>query len=1689
VGRTYLYAVRASDPERDPLQFTLLSAPRGNMTLGATSGLLRWTPDAADAGAAVPVVIQVADGQGNLATQRFEIEVGTNAGNLPTNTNSPPVITSTPVYRATLDRPYVYSAAARDPEGAVVSWSLREPPVGMTIDGATGKIEWIPTAAGEQLVTVIATDPLGARAIQSYLLLTARNEAPQITSTPPTTAVAGGLYRYDVSARDPEGDPLQYTLIAPPSGMTIDSVGRLRWNVPSTSLTPVNVVVEVADAFGATARQTFAITPTADVTPPRLKLVTSSQTVDSQGRVVVDLGTPLLFQVQSTDDVGMPTLSLTVDGVALPLDTGASARWTVSRVGAVTVVATATDAAGNVSSQTLALRVRDPNDSDAPFVEIVSPSPLVDTNLVSYLTKIIGTVRDDNLLSWRLDYALSDAVDFFNDVAGQDPDWVTFATGNSNVNSAALGVFDPTVLANGQYVVRVFAEDTSGLITVRGVLLGVQGEAKLGNFRLEFTDLQIPVAGIPITVTRVYDTLHAREEGDFGYGWRLGLRDANIRETVPDNGGDFFTQYPFQNGTRVYLTDPDGKRIGFTFQPEFRSALLFAIARPRFIPDPGVTATLEDADLQDFALFQGKDGSYHGFFGVGNYNPENYILTTSNGVRYHYNEDQGLRKVVDRNGNTLTFDDAGIHSSGGDEVLFTRDGRGRITAITDPNGNQLHYTYNAAGDLVSFRDQVDLRTTFSYLTTPAHYLDEIHDPLGRRASKTIYGPDGRVQKIIDALGNETRQSFDSGAFTGTITDAKGNVTKLVYDQRGNVVREEDAEGGVTLREYADAANPDKETKVTRLGENGRQIVTRYSYDPRGNRTTVTDSFGTTRFEYDVLGNVLKTIDALGRVTTATYNAQGQMTTLINALGDSTARTYDSNGRVATVTDFLGHTTQMKYEPGCPCGIPSEVINPDGTRRFFEANEFGQITLATDEVGITALTLYDDGGRVVAERGPQGQEVRYFYTGNQLSRKEVQIDATHVRTTVYTYFDDGKLKSETDALGGVVRSTYDKNGNLETLTDPENNLTRFVYDKNNRLIEEVDPLGQSIKYKYDQFGNRFESIDRLGRKRTYDFDDAGRMLSETWWLNDRVERVFRYTFDAIGNLLTATDADSQVTKTYDALNQVISTDNLGTLGAPHIVLRNVYDSNGQRISVTDNLGVSVLSTYDRRGWLETRSWSGLPTDNPWIEFSYLPNGRMATTQRFINGPQSALRAATEFAYDQSGRVGSITHSNGNGAAIATYQYSYDAANQITNQIYEASEGRFHANYGYDLFGQLTQVDYLNDELPDELYRYDLNGNRTSARVLGMEQRYSVLPGNRYSGDSQATYQYDLAGNLIAIVDKATGQTIQRTYDYRNRLTGSETRSAAGIIINSFQIVYDALDNKIRTTSVDSGSNTISVIHDVIDGIDVWSSTDQTAGSLTRYLVGDRIDGHLATWSGNGAVVGSISWPLVDRLGSIRDIVRGDVSPLSHVSIDTFGNFVGPTSQPLERFLLTGREYIQDLDLHFFRSRFYDSSLGRWTVPDLYGFGAGDPNLYRFVFNQPSGFADPFGDTSLIEAGLTRAQSAAVTRALAKIGCTVAVDAFLQNAIYIFVSGQPYVGMTSRSIEARIFEHNLNKFKGEAIHIATVAAVKINPAAGPAARRYVEQTIINALGGIGNLRNSINSIAPSKFPLIKVASPCL
>ncbi len=47
----------------------------------------------------------------------------------------------------------------------------------------------------------------------------------------------------------------------------------------------------------------------------------------------------------------------------------------------------------------------------------------------------------------------------------------------------------------------------------------------VGHFTLSFTDLSVPLAGLPIQVIRTYDSRDQRP-GDFGIGWTLDIKNA-----------------------------------------------------------------------------------------------------------------------------------------------------------------------------------------------------------------------------------------------------------------------------------------------------------------------------------------------------------------------------------------------------------------------------------------------------------------------------------------------------------------------------------------------------------------------------------------------------------------------------------------------------------------------------------------------------------------------------------------------------------------------------------------------------------------------------------------------------------------------------------------------------------------------------------------------------------------------------------------------------------------------------------------------------------------------------------------------------------------------------------------------------------------------------------------------------------
>jgi RHS repeat-associated protein len=68
---------------------------------------------------------------------------------------------------------------------------------------------------------------------------------------------------------------------------------------------------------------------------------------------------------------------------------------------------------------------------------------------------------------------------------------------------------------------------------------------------------------------------------------------------------------------------------------------------------------------------------------------------------------------------------------------------------------------------------------------------------------------------------------------------------------------------------------------------------------------------------------------------------------------------------------------------------------------------------------------------------------------------------------------------------------------------------------------------------------------------------------------------------------------------------------------------------------------------------------------------------------------------------------------------------------------------------------------------------------------------------------------------------------------------------------------------------------------------------------------------------------------------------------------------PNSIHGNRFMFTGREYIQEIGTYDYRNRLYSPFAGRFLQTDPIGFEARDYNLMRFVSNGALNKKDPFG----------------------------------------------------------------------------------------------------------------------------------
>ena len=687
----------------------------------------------------------------------------------------------------------------------------------------------------------------------------------------------------------------------------------------------------------------------------------------------------------------------------------------------------------------------------------------------------------------------------------------------------------------------------------------------------------------------------------------------------------------------------------------------------------------------------------------------------------------------------------------------------------------------------------------------------------------------------------------------------------------------------------------------------------------------------------------QTMDALGNTTITTYDAVSNTIAVTDPLNHTTTTTYDGVGNVIGITDALNRTTEYVYDG---LNRPTQTVDAIGNTTVTAYDKVGNTIAVTDPLGQTTSLFYDDLDRQISVLDPLDRETITEYDANS---NVTSITDALGNVTQYSYDGNDRQITTTDAQGETTTTTYDPEGNILSVTDPGGNTTSYTYDELYRLLTETDQLGNVRSYAYDAVGNQTQSIDANNRIQQFVYDDLNRRTEEQW-LDESSNpiRTITFDYDAASQLKEVSDQDSTYKYTYDESGRLTSVDNAGTPGVPNVVLDYTYDDVNNLLSVTETIdgeasGIESFVYDDLNRVIQTTQTGAGVTDKR-VDFEYDNAYRMTEVTRYSDLAGTIEVATSDYDYDIANRLRELTHKKGDNI-IAEYDWSYDAVNRLIGL--ESVDGS--SSFSYDELDQLTDAEYSFQS--DENYSYDENGNRTNSG-------YETEADNQLSSDGTYNYEYDGEGNLIKRTEIATGEVMELSWDYRNRLIAVEVKDSNGDVIESVEYVYDAFDRRLGKIVDADGDGSESAVAErfVYDGHHIALVFDGEGDLVNRYLHGPGIDQVLAQEDGSGEVL----WGLTDNQGSVRDVVDDSGEVVNHIVYDGFGGVVSETDSTVEfRFGYTGRELDEETGWYYYRARYYDPQVGRFVSQDPIGFAGGDVNLYGYVGNSPTNFTDPSG----------------------------------------------------------------------------------------------------------------------------------
>jgi RHS repeat-associated protein/uncharacterized repeat protein (TIGR01451 family) len=644
-----------------------------------------------------------------------------------------------------------------------------------------------------------------------------------------------------------------------------------------------------------------------------------------------------------------------------------------------------------------------------------------------------------------------------------------------------------------------------------------------------------------------------------------------------------------------------------------------------------------------------------------------------------------------------------------DGVAWQFDASGQLSSIVEPNGNQITVTYSG-GQL----------TTLTHSAGPVFQLQ--------------YNGQGRLIRLTDHAGQSTDYEYDgTGEHLMRVTAPGNAVTAYTY---------EPASVGPTAHALASITFPDNTHRYFVrnaqgwLAEESRDAGAeriQYTYDNTGVVTIRDAHNAVTTMRVGDRGQMLQMADPLGRPLTMLYDGDYNLTRLIGPAGDATELNYDLQGNTAIIVNPAGQQVTLAHTN---LSRLSSLRDARDQLTGFGYSTAGNLTGITYPDTSTETFGYNPAGGLTTFHNRRGQTIQYTRnTVGQITRKA---------------YPDGR----------TIDYTYDASGYLTRVVDSAQGTTEMSYDSRSFMTNITYPDGKGFTFEYNAAGRRTRRVGHDGYTLTYDYDAAGRLASLTQGTNNVL---VSYTYDSSGRLTREDKGNGTFTTyTYDPAGQILAMTNHAPGGAAQSFFNYVYDSRGNRTSMTTADGVTAYQ-YDALNQLIGVTYPGGRN----VTYAYDPAGNRTVVSD--NGTNTLYTANSLNQYSQAGDA----------------VFTYDADGNMTSR----TDPTGTTTYDYDPENRLIQVSTPTNGVWQ--YTYDALGNRITVIHDGVTNRYLHDPiglvdvAAEYDGTGALVAHYDHALGLVARTDEASNELF---YSFDALGSTREVTGEAGTVLNSYD--YDA-----------------------------------------------------------------------------------------------------------------------------------------------------------------------------------------------------------------------------------------------------------------------------------------------------------